>query len=153
MNKRLVDHAALKTNQAFIIGFLLVAFIANLWWLVTFVAAVMLVGTFLPNVALFKAVYLYALKPLHIVRPDPRPDNPEPHLFAQGVGGTFLAAATISFVLNAALVGWVLTWIVIALAALNLFAGICVGCLMYYWLYRLGVPGFTHAPIRERSGS
>jgi hypothetical protein len=45
--------------------------------------------------------------------------------------------------------GWALSWIVVALAALNLFAGICVGCLMYYWLNRLGVPGFKYARIQQ----
>ncbi|HZY42047.1 MAG TPA: DUF4395 family protein, partial [Anaerolineae bacterium] len=71
------------------------------------------------------------------------------HLFAQGVGGAFLAAAALAFIANAAAVGWVLTWIVIALASLNLFAGICVGCLMYYWFNRLGVPGFKYARIQQ----
>ncbi|MGB8647871.1 MAG: DUF4395 domain-containing protein [Anaerolineae bacterium] len=150
MNNRIVDHSALRTNQTFIIGFLALAFILNLPWLVAFVAAVMLIGAALPNVALFKAVYVYILKPRGLVKPDARPDNPEPHLFAQGVGGAFLAAATIAFAFNAALIGWALTWIVIALASLNLFAGICVGCMMYYWFNRLGLPGFSRAPIREQ---
>jgi hypothetical protein len=39
----------------------------------------------------------------------------------------------------------------VALAALNLFAGICVGCLMYYWFNRLGVPGFKYARVTVRS--
>ena len=34
----------------------------------------------------------------------------------------------------------------IALAALNLFAGFCVGCAVYYWLQKLGLPGFTRQP-------
>ena len=41
--------------------------------------------------------------------------------------------------------------IVVALAGLNLFAGICVGCMMYYWFNRLGVPGFKYARIRVDS--
>jgi hypothetical protein len=36
---------------------------------------------------------------------------------------------------------------VIALASLNLFAGICVGCLMYYWFNRLGLPGFKYTRV------
>jgi hypothetical protein len=147
MNDRKVDHSALRTNQAFIIGLLLIGFVTDVKVLVTFVAAVMLVGTFWPKVALFKSIYKFILKPLKLVRPDVKIDNPEPHLFAQGVGGTFLAAATLAFLANAAAAGWVLAWIVIALAALNLFAGICVGCLMYYWFNRLGVPGFKVARI------
>ncbi len=150
MSERKVDHSALRTNQAFIIGLLILAFVAYAWPLVTFVAAVMLVGTAWPRVALFKAVYLYVLKPLKIARPDVRQDNPEPHLFAQGVGGVVLAAATIAFAANAAVAGWALSWIVVALAALNLFAGICVGCMMYYWFNRLGLPGFKYSPIQRK---
>jgi hypothetical protein len=148
MNNRKVDHSALRTNQAFIITLLILAFVTDAKWLVAFVGAVMLLGTAFPKVALFKVVYLRLLKPLKIARPDVRIDNPEPHLFAQGVGGAFLTAATLAFIANAATVGWVLAWIVVALAALNLFAGICVGCLMYYWLNRLGVPGFKYARIQ-----
>jgi hypothetical protein len=149
MTDRKVDYSALRTNQAFIIGLLLIAFIVNAQWLVAFVAVVMLLGTFLPKLSLFKAVYVHLLKPRGIVKPDVKADNPEPHLFAQGVGGAFLAVATIAFVLGAAFFGWVLTWIVIGLASLNLFAGICVGCLMYYWFNRLGVPGFKYARVTE----
>ncbi len=151
MTNRIVDHSGLRTNQALIIAFLLIGFIFNLPGLVTFVAAVMLIGTAVPKFALFKAVYLYGLKPRGIVKPDPRPDNPEPHQFAQLVGGLFLAASTIAFILGAAILAWALAWVVIALAALNLLAGVCVGCMMYYWFNRLGVPGFTHARVRERS--
>jgi len=150
MTARKVDHSALRTNQAFIIGLLVIAFVLDAKWLVTFVAAVMLVGTVLPKAALFKAVYWFVLGPLHLVRPDVKADNPEPHLFAQGVGGAMLVAATLAFWLGASGLGWALSWIVIALAALNLFAGICVGCLMYYWLNRLGVPGFKYARIKAR---
>ncbi|HEY4720283.1 MAG TPA: DUF4395 domain-containing protein [Anaerolineae bacterium] len=148
MNNRKVDHSALRTNQAFIIALLILAFVTDAKWLVAFVGAVMLIGTAFPKAALFKAVYLYLLKPLKIARPDARIDNPEPHLFAQGVGGTFLAAATVAFIANATTIGWGLTWIVVALASLNLFAGICVGCMMYYWFNRLGVPGFKYARIQ-----
>lgn len=145
--ERKVDHSALRTNQAFIIGLLLAAFVLDARWVVAFVSAVMLIGTFFPRVALFKAAYWYILKPLKIARPDVRRDNPEPHLFAQGVGGTFLLVAALAFLANIPIVGWALTWIVVALAALNLFAGVCVGCMMYYWFNRLGIPGFKYARV------
>jgi hypothetical protein len=151
MKQRKVDHSALRTNQAFISGLLVIAFVLDVKWLVAFVSAVMLIGTFFPNIALFKVMYSYILKPLKIARPDVRRDNPEPHLFAQGVGGTFLLAAMLAFWAGATVVGWALATIVVALAALNLFAGICVGCLMYYWLNRLGVPGFKYARVRVQN--
>jgi hypothetical protein len=153
MAERKVDHSALRTNQAFIIGLLIAAFVLDAKWVVAFVAAVMLIGTLFPKIALFKAVYWYLLKPAKIARPDVRVDNPEPHLFAQGVGGVFLLAATLAFLANAPLLGWVLAWIVVALAALNLFAGVCVGCLMYYWFNRLGLPGFKYARIEVSNRS
>ncbi|HJW83767.1 MAG TPA: DUF4395 domain-containing protein [Anaerolineae bacterium] len=150
MSERRVDHSALRTNQAFIIGLLILAFVMDAAWLVTFVAAVMIVGAIFPKAGLFKAVYLVVLKPLNIARPHVLVDNPEPHLFAQGVGGAVLILATIAFAAQGAAFGWAFTWVVVALAALNLFAGICVGCMMYYWFNRLGVPGFTIAPVQRK---
>jgi hypothetical protein len=146
---RLVDHSALRTNQVFIIGLLVLAFVLDFPPLVAFVTAVMLLGTFAPKLALFKAVYASLLRPARVIRPDMKEDNPEPHLFAQGVGGIVLTVAMLAFVAGAATIGWALVWVVVALAALNLFAGVCVGCMMYYQFHRLGVPGFTRAPVRH----
>lgn len=144
---RFVDHNVLRTNQAFIIGLLILAFVLDAPLVVALVAAVMLVDTALPGTSLFKGVYLRLLKPQGWVKPDVKRDHPEPHRFAQGVGGSVLLVALVVFALNAAPVAWGLVWLVVALAALNLFAGICVGCLMYYALHRLGVRGFDRAPI------
>jgi hypothetical protein len=140
-----VDHSALRTNQAMIIILLLVAFIVNLPWLAGLVALVMLLGTALKRPG-FGIVYTSLLKPHGIVKPDVIADNPEPHRFAQGFGGAVLAVASLLFVLGASTAGWALVWLVIALAALNLFAGFCAGCAVYYWLHRLNVPGFVKAP-------
>jgi hypothetical protein len=140
-----VDHSALRTNQAFIIGLLVLAFIFNAPWLVGGVALVMLAGTAARRPG-FGLIYSTALKPLGWVKPDVLRDNPEPHRFAQGLGGSFLAAAVLAFLLGAPGLSWGLTWLVVALAALNLFAGFCAGCAVYYWLNRLSVPGFVKTP-------
>ncbi len=142
---RKVDHAALRTNQAVIIGLNLIAFILDRPLLVALVALAMLLGTALGKPG-FGWLYGRALKPLGWVKPDVLDDNPEPHRFAQGFGGVVLVLSLLFFWLGAGLVGWSLVWLVIALAALNLFGGFCVGCAMYYWLNRLNVPGFNHAP-------
>jgi hypothetical protein len=142
-----VDYSALRTNQGFIIALLLVAFIVYLWWLVAFVALVMIVGTIFTGAGLFKRIYRHILKPSGLVQPDVVSDNPEPHNFSQGLGGAFLAGSTAALLLSAPVVGWVLAWIVIALAALNLFGGFCVGCFAYYQLNKLGTPGFGRAPL------
>jgi hypothetical protein len=80
------------------------------------------------------------------VKPDVLADNPEPHRFAQGFGAVVLAAGAIALFAGLPLLGWSLVWLVIALAALNLFAGFCAGCAVYYWLNRLNVPGFVQSP-------
>jgi hypothetical protein len=140
-----IDHSSLKTNQAVIIVFLLLAFILNVPLLVVLTAVVMLVGTGLKRPG-FLPVYTQILKPRGWVKPDLLQDNPEPHRFAQGFGGVVLAASSLAFLLGAGGLGWGLAWLVIALASLNLFAGFCAGCAMYYWLNRLHVPGFVKTP-------
>lgn len=134
-----VDHTALKVNQTAIILFNILAFVFDQPWLVAFVAAVMLVGTLFPHAGLFKLFYSHVLKPAGLLKPHLVPDEPQPHLFAQGLGGIFLLLATVAFLLKAPLVGWILTGIVVALAAINLFFGFCLGCFIFYQLVRRGI--------------
>ncbi len=150
MTHRTVDHSALRTNQAFIITLLALGFVLDQPLLVGAVALVMLVGTAWPRAALFKRIYQHGLLPAGLVRPDVRPDHPEPHRFAQGVGGVVSLLGFVALLLGSPLVGWGLAWVVIALAALNLLAGWCAGCTLYYWLNRLGVPGFSHSRVEAR---
>lgn len=151
MKSRKVDQTALRTNQAFIVALLVLAFVWNNVWLVAFVGAVMLLGTAVPPLSLFKQIYWQGLKHTNFVKPDIVVDNPEPHRFAQGFGGTVVAAAVAALLLDAAMLGWVLVWLVVLLAALNLFLGFCAGCFVYYQFNRLGVPGFVHRPLDRRS--
>jgi hypothetical protein len=145
LNLQPVDHAALKTNQALIIFFSLVAFILNLAWLAALVAVVMIVGTIL-GVPGFGFIYQRLVKPAGWLKPDVLADNLEPHRFAQGLGGIFMTIGSLLLLIGLIVPGWVLVWFVIALAALNLFGGFCAGCAIYYWLNRLGVPGFSKYP-------
>ncbi len=145
--ERRVDHSALRVNQAFIIAFLALAFVLNAVWLVAFVAAVMLLGTAVPRLSLFKAVYGRVLRPAGLVKPDVVVDNPEPHRFAQGFGGVVLLAAIAALLAGVTVAGWALVGVVVVLAALNLFLGFCAGCFVYYQLNRLGVPGFARRRI------
>lgn len=136
---RRLDRTELRLNQGAIIALLVLAFILNTVWLVAFVGLVMLVGTVLPRAGLFKQTYRSVVKPRGWLQPDVVEDTPDAHLFAQGVGALFLVAATLSLLAGAELLGWALVWIVVALAAVNLLAGFCVGCFVYYQLARLGV--------------
>ena len=139
-----VDHNALRTNQAFIIGLLLIGFILDWTPLVVFVGAVMLLGSLLKRPGFLPAYR--TLRRLDVVETDILRDHPQPHRFAQTVGGLALAGASAALLSGAASLGWILAWLVIGLAALNLFGGFCVGCAIYYWFSRLGLPGFDRSP-------
>lgn len=146
--ERKVDQAALRVNQAFIIGLSILAFVLDAIWLAVFVGLVMLVGTAVPALSLFKRIYQHALRPAGLVKPDVILDNPEPHRFAQGFGGAVVALAVLALAAGLPVLGWGLVWLVIALAALNLFLGFCAGCFVYYQLNKLGLPGFRVNPIQ-----
>jgi len=73
-------------------------------------------------------------------------DRPEPHNFAQGLGGVFLVVSS-AFLLPLPVVGLALALLVAVLAFINLAFGYCVGCQIYFQLGRAGfikaTPGTT----------
>lgn len=135
-----VDTTALKFNQAGVIGLTLLGFLFDQPYLVLLVGLVLAVGTIWPGAALFKQLYRRLLKPAGLLKPNPIPDDPAPHQFAQGVGSLFLlASAAALLALGQPILGWTLAWIVIVLAGINLFLGFCAGCFVYYQLDRAGL--------------
>jgi hypothetical protein len=138
-----VDHSALKVNQTGIVATVLVAFFGSYFYqpilvLIPLLAVVLLLGTFAPQLALFKQIYFKVLKPAGIVKPRPVQDRPEPHNFAQGLGGVFLAIASV-FLLPLPVVGLALSLLVAVLAFVNLAFGYCLGCQIYYQLGKAGL--------------
>lgn len=132
-----VDRTALRTNQGFIIALLALAFVAAQPWLVAFVCAVMALGTAVPQAALFQRIYRDVLRPAGLLKPDVHAEDLAPHRFAQGMGAAVLLAASLALFAGAAALGWGLVFVVIALAAVNLFFGFCAGCFVYFQLQRL----------------
>jgi hypothetical protein len=140
---QLVDHSALKVNQTGIVATVLVAFFGSFLsplflTLIPLLGIVLLLGTFVPRLALFKQVYFQILKPRGIVKPRPVQDRPEPHNFAQGLGGVFLGIASILLV-SVPIVGLALALLVAVLAFVNLAFGYCLGCQIFYQLERRGL--------------
>jgi hypothetical protein len=139
----IVDRSALKVNQTGIIATVLVAFAGSAFWrpalvLIPVLAIVLLLGTFAPQLALFKQVYFKVLKPRGIVTPHPVQDRPEPHNFAQGLGGVFLAVASV-FLIPLPVVGLALALLVAVLAFVNLAFGYCLGCQIFFQLEKRGL--------------
>lgn len=147
---RHVDHSAIRVNQVATIALLAIAFVLDLPALAALQGAVMLISAAYPPAAVYTRLYQRVLRPARLVRPDVHPDNPEPHRFAQTVGGVCVVGGVLIHALGAGWAGWALALLVIGLASLNLFAGWCAGCTLYYWLNRLGVPGFDRAPVEVR---
>ena len=140
---QVVDHSALKVNQTGIITTVLVAFVGGalfrpLLVLIPLLAIVLLLGTFAPQLALFKQFYFKVLKPRGIVKPRPVQDRPEPHNFAQGLGGVFLAVASV-FLIPLTFLGLALALLVAVLAFVNVAFGYCLGCQIFYQLERRGL--------------
>jgi hypothetical protein len=140
------DRSVLKVGQAFIMALNLLAFLLGFvfqvgfaWLLVPVVAVIMLLGVARPSFGLFRQLYLRVLKPRGLVQPRVVQEDATPHQFAQVVGGVFLLASTGAFLLGAVAAGWVLAWIVIALAFINFAFDFCVGCQVYFQLERLNL--------------
>ena len=143
MATQIVDHSALKVNQTGIVATVLVAFVGSAFYrpllvLIPLLAIVLLVGTFAPQFALFKQLYFKVLKPRGIVKPRAVQDRPEPHNFAQGLGGVFLAVAS-AFLLPVPVIGLALALLVAVLAFVNLAFGYCLGCQIYFQLGKRGL--------------
>jgi hypothetical protein len=140
---QVVDHSALKVNQTGIVATVLVAFIGSAFSqavlvLIPLLAVVLLVGTFAPQFALFKQFYFQVLKPRGIVKPRPVQDRPQPHNFAQGLGGVFLAVASVALI-PLPVVGLAIALLVAVLAFVNLAFGYCLGCQIFFQLERRGL--------------
>lgn len=134
-----VDATALKFNQASLIALTLLGFLLDQPYLALFVGLVLALGTVWPQAALFKLVYLKLLKPYNILQPNFVEEDPVPHQFAQGVGALVLLASSALLAFDRVFLGWSLVWLVIILAAFNLFFNFCAGCFIFYHLDRVGL--------------
>jgi Domain of unknown function (DUF4395) len=138
------DRGALKVGQVILIVGLIVAWLVALARPAAAIAlpvfALMLLGGALsPATSLPRAIYVGVLKPRGLVRPRVRVEDPAPHRFAQLLGGMFLAAASVAALAGLLTAAWTLGWIVIALAFLNFAFDLCVGCIVYAQLVRVGL--------------
>jgi hypothetical protein len=146
---RRVDQTAIKVNQGFAAGFLMLAYILESQTLILFISLVMLIGTVAPELALFHIFYRDGIRPAGLAKPRIIIDNPEPHRFAQGMGGLITMFGLVALLTDHSALGWAMIGSVILSACLYLLLDLCPGCGVYYLLNRLGVPGFRFSPLRR----
>lgn len=147
------DRSVLKVNQAILMSVIVVGYVVALVyqpiaWVLPVLALMMLAAVASPSFNVPRLLYLGWLKPAGIVKPRVVQEDPAPHRFAQLLGGVFLVAASIFVATNILLVAWALAWIVAALAFLNFAFNICVGCIMYAQLVRVGLLPLSREPAR-----
>jgi Domain of unknown function (DUF4395) len=147
------DRSVLKVNQmilmvAIVIGYLLALAYPGVAWILPVLAVMMLAAVASPSLNVPRLLYTRVLRPSGIVKPRIVQEDPAPHRFAQLVGGVFLTAASIFVITGLLVVAWVLAWIVAALAFLNFAFNICVGCIVYAQLVRIGLLPLGREPAR-----
>jgi len=128
---RFIDPRGQRFGAAVSAVVLAVAFLLDLPWLAALVGLNLLLsaafGTrlFLPGRAwpLIRRTLRLGLT---------EPEHEYPPRFAQAMGGTFLAVATLAFVVGLPVLGWLLVAAVAGLQTLLAATGICVGCRMYF---------------------
>jgi len=147
------DRSVLKVNQVILMTGILAGYFVSLathWGalVLPLLTAMMLAGVLSPALNVPRLLYLHVLRPRGAVKPRVIVEDPAPHRFAQLIGGIFLLAASLCALVGSLLAAWVLAWIVLGLAFLNFAFDICVGCMMYAQLVRIGV-----FPLRRASAA
>lgn len=136
-----VDHNAIRTAQLMTIITSSGSLITARWEPIAALACIFLLTALSFHLGPFILLYRLVLRPLGLVKPDPRVDHLQPHRFGQLVGAITAAGAAVLLYLEYAVVGWSLVVVLIVLTAVSFF-GWCIGCFIYFQLYRLGLRGF-----------
>ena len=76
----------------------------------------------------------------------PRPVASIPKRFAQGIGAAIAVGAAAAHLAGATGVGWALALVLAGCAGLEASTGVCIGCLMYRQLQRIGLAPATICP-------
>lgn len=128
--KAMVDVNVPRFNQACVAGVTAIAFVLGVWQLVPFVAVILGLTRFGgPQFGLFTQIWVRGIRPR--LDGDIVTEPVAPPRFAQLIGFIFLATASVAFVFGFMTLGWVITLMVTALAALAAATRICVGCILY----------------------
>lgn len=131
-----IDPRGPRTNQAVLATALLLGFLTSQAWVAPVFALVLFLGAaFGPAWGPVLRLYASVIRPR--LSPPRELEDPRPPRFAAAVGVVFLTAATVAFAVGAPAVGWTLSLMVAALAALAAVTGLCVGCEMYVMAVRL----------------
>jgi hypothetical protein len=146
-----IDSRAPRFNQAVIGALSVVAVVTGWWWLFALLAAQLVIG-----LTLGRRYCLPCLAYFELVQPlfgEGTLEDARPPRFANMVGATFLAAASVSYLLGAYAAGLALGALVAVLALLAAATGFCAGCEAYKLGYLLTGRRFIACPLPPKPGS
>jgi hypothetical protein len=143
-----IDSRAPRFNQT-VVGLLSILAVVTGWWGILALLGLQLVV----GLTLGRRYCLPCLFYFEVLQPrfgEGRLEDARPPRFANMVGVAFLAAASVAYALDAAIVGAVLGGLVGALALLAAASGFCAGCEAYKLGYVLTGRKFVSCPIPPR---
>jgi hypothetical protein len=146
-----IDPRAPRFNQAVIGALSVVAVVTGWWWLFALLAAQLVIG-----LTLGRRYCLPCLAYFELVQPlfgEGTLEDARPPRFANMVGATLLAAASVSYLLGAYAAGLALGALVAVLALLAAATGFCAGCEAYKLGYLLTGRRFIACPLPPKPGS
>jgi hypothetical protein len=146
---RFIDPRGQRFGAGVSAAVLALAFALGLPWLVSLVGLNLLVSAFF-GTRLFLPGRAWPILRSALRLGPAEPEHEYPPRFAQALGGTFLALATVAFVLGAPVIGWLLAAAVAGLQTLLAATGICVGCRLYF--LRWYVPSLLARVFRRTDG-
>jgi hypothetical protein len=149
-NKLVVDQHYIRFAMLANLILLSLAWILNSWIPLLLATLSQLLGATKFTYSPYAAMYNFVIVPFGVLNPYSITDDPVPHRFASLIGGihTFLG---ISFLLlDYPVIGWFFIMMVFTFQNLNLWVNFCMMYSMYYLLYKIGIPGFTHAPLKNK---
>lgn len=134
----IVDDVTVRLIAAVILVLAVVALAAHQWWLYAVLAAdFALRSGWGPSASPVAILVNRWIRPRVAVKP--RYTAGPPKRFAAAVGAAFTLAATILWLAGASVPVIVIGVVMVVFPALESIAGICVGCIVFSWLMRLGV--------------
>jgi hypothetical protein len=132
---RAIDPRGQRFGAAVSAVFLVAAIVVGQFWLAALIGVNLLVA------AAFGTRFFLPSRPWRAIRSTLRlgpaePEHEYPPRFAQALGGTFIALATLATLAGLAPLGWLLMGAVAALQTLLATTGFCLGCRLYFlrWL-------------------
>jgi hypothetical protein len=134
----IVDDVSVRLIAAVVLVLAVAALAFHQWWLYAVLALDFTLRTgWGPSASPVARLVQKVIRPR--VATPPRYTAGPPKRFAAGIGAVFTLAATILWLAGTVVPVVVIGVVMVVFPALESLAGVCVGCIVFGWLMRLGV--------------